>query len=174
MKTSMIAAALLAGILASAGLALRPSPLHAAERAPAPPATAAPAGKPLPEMVVHKHASCGCCAVWIEHMRQAGFRVSARNEADMSPVKQAAGVPQALGSCHTAQVGGYFVEGHVPAQDVLRLLRERPKAKGLAVPGMPMGSPGMEHPAGIVQPYAVLLMKDDGGVEEFSRHGPRD
>lgn len=170
MKSLTIATTLLAACLASAGFALRPSPLHAAEPAPA----SARPGQALPGMVVHKHASCGCCAVWIEHMRQAGFHVQARNEDDMHPVKQVAGVPEALGSCHTARVGGYFVEGHVPAQDVLRLLRERPRARGLAVPGMPMGSPGMEHPAGIVQPYAVLLVKADGRVEEFSRHGPRD
>lgn len=125
----------------------------------------------LPEMTVHKHASCGCCNVWIEHMRQAGFVVRTRDVPDMGPVKDAAGVPTSMGSCHTAHVGGYFVEGHVPAEDVLRLLRERPEAKGLAVPGMPLGSPGMEHPDGIVQPYAVHLVLSDGSTREFNRHG---
>jgi len=125
----------------------------------------------LPEMTVHKHASCGCCNVWIEHMREAGFVVRTQDVPDMGPVKDAAGVPTSMGSCHTAHVGGYFVEGHVPAEDVLRLLRERPEAKGLAVPGMPLGSPGMEHPDGIVQPYAVHLVLSDGSTREFGRHG---
>lgn len=140
-------------------------------------ARAAPAHSPvtppaiLPPMTVHKHPACGCCGVWIEHMKRAGFQVAEKNVEDMGPVKDAAGVPAAMGSCHTAHVGGYFVEGHVPAKDVLRLLRERPDAKGFAVPGMPLGSPGMEHPDGIVQPYAVSLVLRDGSVREFSRHG---
>ena len=130
----------------------------------------APAEAALPLLTVHKHPSCGCCGLWIDHMRQAGFRVEARDREDMAAVKDAAGVPQALGSCHTAEVGGYFIEGHVPAEDVARLLRERPAARGLALPGMPLGSPGMEHPDGIVQPHAVLLVLEDGSTREFSRH----
>ncbi len=135
--------------------------------------TAADATTALPLLTVHKHPSCGCCGVWIEHMRQAGFPVEEKNTEDMEPVKAAAGVPYAMGSCHTAQVAGYFVEGHVPAEDVIRLLRERPQAKGLALPGMPVGSPGMEHPDGFVQPYTVSLVLADGSMREFSRH-PRD
>lgn len=141
---------------------------------PAPAADAAPAaavGAPL--LTVHKHPSCGCCGVWIEHMRQAGFRVEARDTAQMSPVKAAAGVPEALASCHTAEVDGYFIEGHVPAADVARLLRERPAARGLAVPGMPLGSPGMEHPEGIEQPYTVELVLEDGSTRPFNRY-PQD
>ncbi|WP_202845374.1 DUF411 domain-containing protein [Luteimonas saliphila] len=141
--------------------------------APGEPATVATAGAALPLLTVHKHPSCGCCGLWIEHMREAGFEVEARDNPDMATVKDAAGVPQALGSCHTAEVAGYFIEGHVPAADVLRLLRERPQARGLALPGMPLGSPGMEHPDGIVQPYTVSLVLEDGGTREFSRH-PRD
>lgn len=137
------------------------------------PATA-PAGATtaaaLPPMTVHKHASCGCCGVWIEHMRDAGFVVTEKNVEDMGPIKHAVGVPYTMGSCHTAQVGGYFVEGHVPANDVLRLLRERPDARGITVPGMPIGSPGMEHPDGRVQPYTVSLVLADGSVRTFSRH----
>lgn len=125
----------------------------------------------LPPMTVQKHPACGCCGVWIEHMRRAGFSVTEENVEDMAPAKAAAGVPAAMGSCHTAHVGGYFIEGHVPAEDVLRLLRERPDARGLAVPGMPLGSPGMEHPDGIVHPYTVSLVLRDGSVREFSRHG---
>lgn len=125
----------------------------------------------LAPMTLHKHPTCGCCSVWIEHMQQAGFRVAVRDSEDMATVKASAGVPDTMASCHTAHVGGYFIEGHVPASDVQRLLRERPDAKGLAVPGMPMGSPGMEHPDGLVQPYTVSLVLHDGSVREFSRHG---
>lgn len=127
----------------------------------------------LPLMTVNKHESCGCCSVWIEHVEKAGFTVVAKNVDDMGSIKQSAGVPYTMGSCHTAEVGGYFVEGHVPAEDILRLLRERPDAKGLAVPGMPIGSPGMEHPDGRVQPYTVSLVLRDGSTREFSRH-PRN
>jgi hypothetical protein len=137
------------------------------------PATGAATASPLPAMTVHKHPDCGCCGVWIEHMREAGFDVAERNVADLGPIKQAVGVPYTMGSCHTAEVGGYFVEGHVPAEDVLRLLRERPAAKGLTVPGMPLGSPGMEHPDGRVQPYTVSLVLADGSVRAYSHH-PRD
>ncbi len=139
-----------------------------------PPAATAPtpAGTTLPAMIVHKHESCGCCGHWIEHMREAGFTVEARNVDDMGPAKQAAGVPYTMGSCHTAMVDGYFIEGHVPAADVLRLLRERPAARGLALPGMPLGSPGMEHPDGLSEPYTVSLVLADGSVQPFSRHPP--
>ena len=159
-------AALSAALLLQAGAAARPAAAGdgAAE-------VAAPAVRPL--LTVHKHPSCGCCGVWIEHMRQAGFRVEARDTAQMSPVKAAAGVPEALASCHTADVDGYFIEGHVPAADVARLLRERPAARGLAVPGMPLGSPGMEHPDGLQQPYTVQLVLDDGSTRPFNRY-PQD
>lgn len=124
----------------------------------------------LPGVVVHKSPTCGCCNAWVEHMRKAGFEVAVRNEDDLHPVKLRAGVPLAKGSCHTAIVGGYFIEGHVPAADVKRLLAERPDARGLAVPGMPLGSPGMEVPDGRTQPYAVELVADDGSTTVFARH----
>lgn len=91
-----------------------------------------------------------------EHMQKAGFRVKVRNSDDLNPLKEQLGVPYGKGSCHTAEVGGYFVEGHVPVEDIKRLLTDKPDAKGLAVPGMPLGSPGMEVPDGTVQPYAVV------------------
>ena len=122
---------------------------------------------------MRKHPTCGCCSVWIEHVREAGFPVEAHDVEDMAAVKDGAGVPEAMGSCHTAEVGGYFIEGHVPAADIARLLRERPAARGLAVPGMPLGSPGMEHPDGIVHPYKVMLVLEDGSAREFSRY-PRE
>ena len=89
----------------------------------------------------------------------------------MGPIKQRVGVPYAKGSCHTAEVGGYFIEGHVPATDVQRLLAERPDARGLAVPGMPAGSPGMELPDGTVHPYTVELVHRDGSTTGYARHG---
>jgi len=127
--------------------------------------------KALPLMVVHKSASCGCCGLWVEHMQQAGFEVEVRNTEDLGPVKQRLGVPYGKGSCHTAEVGGYFVEGHIPADDVKRLLAEKPAAKGLVLPGMPAGSPGMEMPDGRVQPYVVELVGADGNTEVFAQHG---
>lgn len=95
---------------------------------------------------VYKTPTCGCCTKWIDHLRAAGFDVEATDLPDLTTLKAMNGVPNALSSCHTATVDGYVLEGHVPASDVRRLLAERPKIAGLAVPGMPMGSPGMEHP----------------------------
>lgn len=139
---------------------------------------AAPAHSPVPPatgeaslLVVHKHPSCGCCVMWIDHMREAGFAVQVHDHQDMGPIKQRVGVPYAKGSCHTAEIDGYFVEGHVPAEDVKRLLAERPHARGLTVPGMPAGSPGMEMPDGTVHPYAVELVQHDGSTTEYARHG---
>jgi len=122
-----------------------------------------------PWVVVHKNESCGCCTLWVTHLKQAGFQVEVRNEDNQGPVKERVGVPVAMGSCHTAEVEGYFAEGHVPAQDLQRLLRERPRAKGLTVPGMPAGSPGMEVP-GHVEPYDVYLVALDGSTSVYSHH----
>lgn len=97
-----------------------------------------------PEIVVYKSPSCGCCKKWIEHLRAAGFRVTAHDTSDLASVGMRYGVPQKLMSCHTAVVGGYVVEGHVPTDVIQRLLKERPNLAGVAVPGMPAGSPGME------------------------------
>jgi hypothetical protein len=100
----------------------------------------------LPEVVMHKDPNCGCCGKWAEHLEANGFRVKTVMESDMETVKRRLGVPQRLASCHTAKVGPYVIEGHVPASAIKRLLRERPVVKGLSVPGMPLGSPGMEVP----------------------------
>ena len=124
-----------------------------------------------PLVVVHKSPTCGCCGKWVEHLRAAGFKVDVRDTADMGAVKERVGIPPAKGSCHTAEVGGYFVEGHVPAEDVRRLLAERPDARGQTVPGMPMGSPGMEVPSGETPKYSVLLVKRDGSTVEYATHG---
>ena len=122
------------------------------------------------QLVVHKTPTCGCCLAWADQMQAAGFAVEVRDVQDLSPIKQRLGVPPQSASCHTAEVGGYFVEGHVPAADIRRLLAENPDAKGLAVPGMPIGSPGMEHPSGMQQSYEVLLVKQDGSTEVFATH----
>ena len=129
--------------------------------------TAEPA---LPNVVVHKTATCGCCKLWVERLRGAGFPVEVRDVDNLNPVKQRVGIPYGMGSCHTAEVGGYFVEGHVPMDDIKRLLRERPDAKGITVPGMPAGSPGMEVPSGEVQPYDVVLVGRDGSTSVYSHH----
>ena len=123
-----------------------------------------------PLVVVHKNASCGCCNGWVSHLRKAGFEVDVRNVDNMSPVKERVGVPAGKGSCHTAEVAGYFIEGHVPAADVKRLLAEKPAARGLVLPGMPLGSPGMEMPDGRTQPYTVELVGRDGATTSFAKH----
>lgn len=109
---------------------------------------------------VYKSATCGCCTEWINHLRANGFDVKAHDVEDPAAHRAKHGVPDALGSCHTAVVNGYAIEGHVPASEIKRLLAERPNARGLAVPGMPLGSPGMEGPR--ADPYAVLLIGKDG------------
>ena len=165
-------------LLIAACSATHSAPAAAADATPAtaPTHAAAPAHSPAPDaatglLVVHKHPSCGCCVHWIEHMRGAGFAVEVHDHEDMGPIKQRVGVPYAKGSCHTAEIDGYFIEGHVPAEDVKRLLAERPDARGLTVPGMPAGSPGMEMPDGTVHPYAVELVQRDGSTTEYARHG---
>lgn len=119
---------------------------------------------------VWKSPDCGCCNAWIDHLKAAGFKVKANNVGDVDAARKRNGVPQALGACHTARVGGYAIEGHVPAADIKRLLKERPKAAGLAVPGMPLGSPGMESPDGRAQPYDVLLFRGDGSRKAFTSY----
>jgi hypothetical protein len=143
-------------ILASTGLAL------ASHRAVA----------ETPRIEVYKTPTCGCCTLWIDHLREAGFAVEARELPDLTALKAANGVPPRLASCHTALVDGYVIEGHVPARDVERLLKERPSVAGLAVPGMPIGSPGMEHPdPRRHEAYDVLAFGPEG-VEVFATHRP--
>ncbi|MGV8939916.1 MAG: DUF411 domain-containing protein [Lysobacter sp.] len=124
----------------------------------------------LPLVIVHKDSFCGCCGAWIDHMRAAGFPVEERDVTDVMPIKQRVGLPAGKEACHTAEVGGYFVEGHVPAEDVKRLLAEAPDARGLVVPGMPTGSPGMEVPSGQVDAYVVELIGRDGSSSPYARH----
>ena len=133
-------------------------------------AGAMPSAKPI-AITVYKTSTCGCCKVWVERLRDAGFQVEVNDVDNLNSVKQQVGLPYGMGSCHTAEVDGYFVEGHVPVVDIKRLLRERPQARGLAVPGMPVGSPGMEVPSGQVQPYDVMLVGRDGTASVYSHHG---
>lgn len=118
---------------------------------------------------VYKSPYCDCCTAWIKHLKQHGFTVKAHDVGDASEYRAKFGVPYALGSCHTAQAGGYAIEGHVPAREIKRLLAERPKAKGLAVPSMPLGSPGMEGPRS--DPYEVLLFQTDGKYSVYQKYG---
>jgi hypothetical protein len=120
-------------------------------------------------MTVMKSPTCGCCSKWVEHVRADGFDVKVVNVDDIMAVKAKAGIPQKMASCHTTMVGGYVIEGHVPASDIKKLLAQKPKAKGIAVPGMPIGSPGMEH-GDHRQPYQTLLIKADGSTSIFARH----
>jgi hypothetical protein len=114
-----------------------------------------------PTMTVHKDPNCGCCEAWVAHVRAAGFAATVVNEPDMSAVKSRLGVPAAFASCHTAEIDGYVIEGHVPAVAILALLRERPIATGLSAPGMPDGSPGMET-GGPKEVFDVLLFGPNG------------
>jgi len=127
----------------------------------------------LPTVKVYKTPTCGCCSNWVDHMKASGFKVVTQDMNDVTPHKQRLGVPPAMGSCHTAEVAGYLIEGHVPAADILRLLREQPEALGLAVPGMPIGSPGMDGPEykGRRDPYDVLLVLRGGATRVF-QHFP--
>lgn len=130
-------------------------------------AQAAPAK--LPAVHVWKSRTCGCCGAWVDHMRAAGFTVNITEVDDTAPTRQRLGMPAQLGSCHTAQVGGYVLEGHVPADDVKRLLRTQPAGLGLTVPGMPAGSPGMEM-GPRRDPYEVLLVQRNGRTAVFTRY----
>lgn len=127
------------------------------------------AAQPARRIVVYKTPWCGCCDAWIDHLRQAGWTAQVVEREDLAPIRERHGIPDLLASCHTAVMGRYAIEGHVPADDIDRLLRERPDAVALTVPGMPMGSPGMEG-GGRAEPYRSLLIFADGTVRVFGRH----
>ena len=120
---------------------------------------------------VWKDPNCGCCQVWVEHLQASGFKVEVRDVGNTAARKRL-GMPEQLGSCHTATVGGYVIEGHVPAKDIQRLLKERPVALGLSVPGMPIGSPGMDGPEykGRKDAFDVLLVQKDGSSKSFQHY----
>lgn len=121
------------------------------------------------DIAVYKDPKCGCCAKWVEHLQANSFAVIVHEMADMAPVKKQYLVPEALQACHTAIIDGYVIEGHVPADDIRRLLTGRPKARGLAVAGMPAGSPGMETD-GAAGHYDVMLFADTGEPQVFNSY----
>ena len=121
---------------------------------------------------VWKTPTCGCCGAWVDHLKENGFEVKVNDVDDTASFRAALGMPQEYGSCHSARVQGYAIEGHVPAADIKKLLTDKPDAVGLSVPGMPMGSPGMEHPEfpSKRHEYDVLLVDKSGGVRSYTRY----
>lgn len=146
--SAMVSFLLISGFLVAGGLLVNQQAAEAAD------------------IVVYKSPTCGCCTEWVSHLEKNGFSVEIHNRRTMNPIKAKFGVPPHLQSCHTAEVDGYIIEGHVPADDIVRLLREKPAIKGLAVPGMPMGSPGMEGPRS--DPYDVLTFEENGRTSTYS------
>ena len=124
-----------------------------------------------PPMQVYKTPTCNCCQKWVDYVKARGYVVTVNDVTDLAPVKQELGVPRGATSCHTAVIGGYVVEGHVPVEDITRLLAEKPKdVLGITVPGMPIGSPGMEGPN--AERYQTLAVKKDGKLMVFAEHAP--
>ena len=127
-----------------------------------------PVAAAKPAITVYKSATCGCCKLWVTHLTDAGYSVKAEDLDNLGPVKKKHGVPEGLQSCHTAVVDGYVVEGHVPADVIDKLLAERPTVVGLAVPGMPIGSPGMEVPGRPADKYQILTFDKSGRTTVFA------
>jgi hypothetical protein len=163
------AAVLLLLALGACNGAGKADPAPAAENgaAPATQVTSAAATSDGTRMVVYKTPTCGCCRAWVDSMQAAGFAVEVHDMPDVAPVKQEHGVPGHLASCHTAIVDGYVVEGHAPADVIRRMLAERPQVAGIAVPGMPAGSTGMEVPGGRKDPYDIIAFSRDGKVSVY-------
>ncbi len=126
-----------------------------------------------PQITVYKTPTCGCCHEWVEHLEANGFAVVANDVPSTAPYRERYGVPKELGSCHTGVIDGYALEGHVPAAEIKRLLAEKPKARGLAVPGMPIGSPGMEVEGTRRDAYDVVLFTDDGRRSVYRHYEAR-
>ncbi len=164
----VLALAALAGCVQTPSTSLASTAQAAPAPAQAPPAAAQDQTAAPPLVLVHKSPTCGCCTKWVEHLRAAGFTVQVDETDDLASIKSRLGVPEQMASCHTAEVAGYFVEGHVPVEDIQRLLAEKPATKGLAVPGMPMGSPGMEGP--YTQPYQVMQVDAQGETSVYASH----
>ena len=123
----------------------------------------------LPQVLAFRNPGCGCCEKWATLLQDAGFRITMTDDADLTARRKGLGVPESLAGCHVAQVGRYVIEGHVPIEDILRLLDQQPDAMGLAVPGMPAGSPGMETD-GEADRYSVLVFHEDGTSTVYSQH----
>ncbi len=129
----------------------------------------APAPAPVSTVTVYKAPTCMCCGAWVDHMRAAGFDVDVHDVADLAPIKRENGVMPEHGSCHTALVDGFVIEGHVPADFVQKMLDERPEIAGLSVPGMVVGSPGMEVPGQPAQPYDVIAFDSNGNSGVYAK-----
>jgi hypothetical protein len=138
-------------------------------------AVAAHAQRPAPTMEVYKSPTCGCCSKWVEHVRQGGFtvKVTELSDQELDTLKTRHGIPRTAQSCHTGIVDGYVIEGHVPVAEVTRLLKERPGVAGIAVGGMPIGSPGMEVAGQKPQPYNVVTFDKQGAVKVYSTQNAR-
>lgn len=164
---------MLVGSCAFAGLLLIGCSGERADQAQQPIAPEKTAAGSRPTMIVHKDPNCGCCQSWADIAQRAGYPVQIVNEADLAAVKARLGVPEELASCHTTEVTGLIVEGHVPLDAVERMLRERQQGlRGIAVPGMPAGSPGMEMPDGRRQPFQVIAFFEDGRTSVFADSAP--
>ena len=122
------------------------------------------------EITIQRDPGCGCCLKWVSHLQQAGFKTTVTESPDMAKIKDSKGVPETVRSCHTGTIEGYVIEGHVPAADIKRLLKEKPAVVGIAVPGMPSGSPGMEVPGGRVDPYNVVTFDKSGKTRVFASY----
>lgn len=149
-----LGAGLVGVALSTVAAAHGPSPIHVASKDPV--------------ITVYRDPACGCCTKWIDHLIKHGFRVKDNKSDEMSEIKRGLGVPESMESCHTGVVNGYVIEGHVPAADIQRLLKQKPKVAGLAVPGMPMGSPGMEGPR--TDRYDVLSFDKSGKTTVYAKH----
>ncbi len=141
---------LVSAVLITGGVGVMQRPAHAAD------------------VIVYKSPTCGCCKAWVRHLQENGFSVQVRDQWDVNSIKTELGVPPRLRSCHTAMVDGYVIEGHVPAREIQRLLKEKPQIKGLTVPGMPMGSPGMEGPFTVA--YDVLTFQQSGDTSRYASY----
>jgi len=155
-----------AASLAAAGLATPALSAPGTTARSLPPGTTA---RSLPPVTAYRTASCGCCKGWLQHMRVNGFQVRDVVVADLGAIKRHLAIPAKLSSCHSAQVAGYALEGHIPASDIKQLLRKRPAVAGIALPGMPLGSPGMESAYG-KEPFTVMSFTKGGTVQPFSIH----
>lgn len=154
MRRSGLGAGLLALVLSTGAAAHESSSAHVFSKEPT--------------ITVYRDPNCGCCTKWIEHLIKHGYRVADKKTAEMTEIKRGLGVPETLESCHTGVVNGYVIEGHVPAADIKKLLKDKPRVTGLAVPGMPMGSPGMEGPR--KDRYEVLSFDKTGKTKVFAKH----
>ena len=164
-RTAMLLGVILLGVvLVGTGLWLTASDADGAAVAPAPIATG------MPAITVYSDPSCKCCLRWIRHLQDAGFHVQHVSDPEMARRKDALGIPSNKRSCHTAVIGGYVVEGHVPAADIVRMVKSRQSIKGLVLPGMPSGAPGMEPAFGSGEAYTVEALRADGSSAAFSAH----